>query len=280
MVQTLNIVWDINPTIIQYGTISIRWYAIFFALAFIIGLFIVQKIFNHEKLDDSWADIYLVYIFIGTLIGARLGHVFFYDWSFYSIHPGEIYKIWRGGLASHGAAIGIIIASWIFSKQFKLRSFLWIIDRLTPAAACGALLIRLGNLMNSEIIGKFAEVPWAFIFTRVDNIPRHPTQVYECLTYFFIAILLLTIYFIYGNKKNEGLLSGLFFFTVFLSRFLIEFVKESQHISIGFLQFNVGQLLSIPFIILGIYLISISIRKELFAVFCSFKSRFNFYEQS
>jgi len=227
----------------------------------------MTKMFAHEKVKESWADSLFIYVIVATVIGARLGHVFFYAWPYYSQHPWEILKIWEGGLASHGGTIGILIAMWFFSKYVTKRSMLWTLDRLAIPVALVSALIRTGNLMNHEIYGHPTNLPWGFRF--IENVrywqrgadpifsaPSHPTQIYEALCYLATFVLLYLLY--WKNKKakaQEGLLIGIFFIGIFFTRFMIEFVKEDQEAFEAGWLLNMGQILSIPFIIAGIVLI-------------------------
>jgi len=261
MAPANGIIWDVNPVLFEIGNISVRWYGLAFAIGFAVGLYIIQKMFNHEKINKTWLDKAFIYVVIGTVIGARLGHVFFYDWAYYSEHPGEIIKIWHGGLASHGAAIGIVLAVWIFSKRVSKKPVLWILDRIVVATAFAGCLIRLGNLMNHEIIGIPSNLPWAFIFTRVDDIPRHPAQLYEAISYLLIFILLMYFYWKTNKKDVLGFLFGVFLALVFSARFLIEFIKEDQVDFEAGMSLNMGQWLSIPLILIGVFFV---FRKRLF----------------
>jgi prolipoprotein diacylglyceryl transferase len=202
-------------------------------------------------------------MFLGTVIGARLGHCLFYEPEYYLTHPVEIFKIWRGGLASHGGAIGILIALHFFSRKTKL-SYLWTLDRVVIATALAAFFIRMGNLMNSEIYGYQTELPWGFIFVRNDEVvPKHPTQIYEALSYLVIFIILRLIYR-NAPKGNvlKGSLLGLFLMLVFGARFFIEFVKEVQVEKELAWSMKLGQWLSIPFVITGLLLVLNAFRNK------------------
>ncbi len=251
----LSITWDINPEIFHLGPFSIRWYGLLFALGFLLGYQIVERMFKHDNINIEWLDKLFIYTMIATVVGARLGHVFFYGWDFYSQHPSEILKVWHGGLASHGAAIGIILALWFYSKRVSKKSILWILDYVVIPVALAGAFIRLGNLMNSEIIGMPAQVSWAFIFKRVDMIPRHPTQLYESVCYFISFVILMLMYWKTDAKKREGLLFGTFLVLIFTARFFIEFIKENQEAFEQGMLLNMGQILSIPFVLLGTYFI-------------------------
>lgn len=254
--------WTVSPEIFHLGPISVRWYGFLFAMAFVAGYFIMSKIFEKEGKPRTDLEQLAVYMIFGTVIGARLGHCLFYNPSYYLSNPIEIIKVWEGGLASHGAAIGIIIALYLYAKKKKDISLLWILDRVVIVVALGGSLIRLGNLFNSEIIGKAADVPWAFIFTAVDDIPRHPTQLYESIAYFIIFLILLSVYKKKKRNLSNGLIFGLFLVLVFAFRFFVEFLKENQSAFEGGMALNMGQILSIPFIIAGIVFIVRSYSKK------------------
>lgn len=212
--------------------------------------------FKSEKTPQKWIDSLFFYIIIATIVGARLGHVFFYGWEYYSQHPSEIIKVWHGGLASHGGAIGIVIALLIHSKLITKRNVLWTIDRIVVPTALVAAFIRTGNLMNSEIYGVETGLPWGFIFERNgETLPKHPTQIYEALAYLFSFGVLIYLYWRTGMKNREGFLTGLFFILIFFARFLIEFIKEDQEAFEAAMTLNMGQWLSIPFVLAGIFLV-------------------------
>ncbi len=249
------ITWNPDPEIFNIGSFAIRWYGLLFALAFVSGYLILLSIFKQEKIPEKLLDKLATYLIIATIVGARLGHCFFYEPDYYMNHPWEILMVWKGGLASHGAAIAIILALLIFSSKYKLN-FLWLIDRLVIVVALAGFFIRMGNLMNSEIYGNETSVPWAFIFVRDDNIPRHPTQIYEALCYLLIFVILYSIYRKQKRKPAPALLFGLFLILVFSARFLIEFLKVPQVNFENSMALNMGQLLSIPFILIGIIAIA------------------------
>ena len=257
-----SITWDVNPDIVSFWGLTIRYYGVLFASAFFFGYLIMQKIFKKEGLTVELLDKLTVYVALGTIIGARLGHCLFYDPSFYLQHPIEILKIWRGGLASHGAAIGILIALYYFSKKNK-KPYLWILDRIVIVVALGGFFIRMGNLMNSEIYGIPTKLPWGFIFVRNGEVlPKHPTQIYEALSYLLIFILLYSIYNKKGTNVRQGLIFSIFLILLFTVRFLIEFIKEVQVDFEQTMALNMGQWLSIPFILIGIYLLYRSYKQK------------------
>jgi len=247
--------WSVSPEIFHIGPISVRWYGFLFAMAFVAGYFIMTWVFKKEGRPRADLEQLSVYMIFGTVIGARLGHCLFYNPEYYLSNPIEIFKVWEGGLASHGAAIGILTALYLFSKKKKNYPMLWTLDRVVIVVALAGTFIRLGNLFNSEIIGKPTDVSWAFIFTAVDDIPRHPAQLYESIAYFIVFLILLFIYYKGVEKNKSGLLFGLFLVLVFTFRFFIEFVKENQSGFEEAMVLNMGQLLSVPFVIAGIIFI-------------------------
>ncbi len=245
--------WNVNPELFHYGFIHIRYYSLMWMLAFLIGIYLFNWIYKreHKPLEDL--DTLLVYMLLGTIIGARLGHCIFYDPGYYFSQPVRILKVWEGGLASHGAAIGILLALYLYARKRPDQPFLWLVDRMVIAVAIGGSFIRLGNFFNSEIIGRPAHVPWAVVFDRVDAIPRHPTQIYEALAYLLIFVYLLYKYKRQGAKTPHGQLFGLFLILVFGFRFFVEFFKEYQEPFEAHLPLDMGQILSIPLVLLGIY---------------------------
>lgn len=269
------ITWDVDPVFLSLGPLHLRWYGLMFAIGFWIGTNIVAKMFKHEGAPESWVGTLLIWVVCATVIGARLGHVFFYEWDYYSAHPAKIIAFWEGGLASHGGTIAIIIAVFLFSWITTKRSPLWTFDRLViPIALVGAL-IRMGNLFNSEIYGHPTSLPWGIIYARGHEwpgMPCHPTQIYEALAYLALFGLLMWMYWKRNAERRPGLIFGVFLTWLFTARFLIEFVKNPQ---VGFEQhmaLNMGQLLSIPFIIAGICLIIYAMSRP--PVNMSFPDRF------
>ncbi|HPQ09193.1 MAG TPA: prolipoprotein diacylglyceryl transferase [Bacteroidia bacterium] len=261
----LYIYWNPSPEIFTIPIIDwpVRWYGLMWALSFILSHYILSKIYTVEgrKLEDL--DRLTLYVMLGTIIGARLGHCLFYDAEYYFTHPIDILKIYEGGLASHGGAIGIIFSIWLYVKKTK-ENLLWLLDRIVIVVPLAGMLIRIGNLMNSEIIGKPTTLPFGFIFASVDNIPRHPSQLYEAI---YVAILFVLFVYLWKNKRNEfaqGFMFGLFCVLLFTFRFFIEFLKENQESFENQLPLNMGQILSIPFIIVGIYFILKSKNKTQF----------------
>lgn len=256
------IIWDVNPEIFRIGSFAPRWYGVLFASGFLFGYFIFKKIFRNEGLSDELLDRLTIYAAVGTIVGARLGHCLFYEPDYYLSNPIEILKVWKGGLASHGAAIGILLALWLFVRKEK-KPYIWILDRIVIVVALAGAMIRLGNLMNSEIYGVETALPWGFVFLRAgETVPKHPTQIYEALAYLITFVIL---YRIYWRKKGEfirGLPFSLFLILVFVFRFLIEYVKEDQVAFEAGMQLNMGQWLSLPFIILGVVILFFSLKKQ------------------
>ena len=257
MIDFLSFVtWNVNPEIFNLGPLSIRWYGLLFASGFLIGYYIGERMLKSEGVDPKWLDSLFFYLIIATVLGARLGHVFFYDWSYYSQNPKEIFMIWHGGLASHGGAIGIMIAMYIHSRLITKRTVLWTLDRVAVPTALVGAFIRTGNLMNSEIYGVETSLPWGFIFERNgEMLAKHPTQIYEALAYLLAFGILMFLYWKTNSKNRPGLLMGAFFILIFIPRLLIEFIKEDQEAFEADMILNMGQWLSIPFILIGIFFV-------------------------
>lgn len=251
--------WNVSPDIVEIGPFTIRWYGLLFALSFIIGFQIMTSFFKKEKRNEGDLNDLIWYMILGTVLGARIGHCLFYNPVYYLTNPLEILYVWKGGLASHGAAIGILTAIYLFVRKKKEYTFLWVLDRIVVTVALGGFFIRMGNLFNSEIIGKPTDVPWAFVFTSIDNVPRHPSQLYEAVAYLLIFIFLITFYYRTNAAFKNGVMLGLLCVLVFSFRFFIEFTKENQTYFEEGMFLNMGQLLSVPFILFGIYLL---IRKD------------------
>ena len=231
-------------------------------VGFLVGYEIVARMFRHEGAPERWLGILLMWVVGATVIGARLGHVLFYQWDFYSQHPLKILYVWEGGLASHGGTIGIILAVILFSIFTTKRSPIWTFDRLVIPIALVGGLIRLGNLMNSEIFGHATTLPWGFRFIRSEEwqqlyapLACHPTQIYEALCYFALFALLMWMYWKKNAEERPGLIFGVFFLGIFVPRFLIEFIKNDQVAFESTMTLNMGQWLSVPFILAGIGLI-------------------------
>ncbi len=258
---TQYITWDFDPNIVTWP-LDIRWYSLMFAIGFMIGYEIVARMFKHEGAPESWTFTLLLWVAAGTIIGARLGHVFFYQWDYYSQHPMEILMTREGGLASHGGAIGVILGVICFSIFTTRRNPLWTFDRLVVPVALVGALIRLGNLFNSEIYGGPTSLPWGFMFVRsqqwhylYEGQAVHPTQIYEALVYLALFGLLMWMYWKKNAESRPGLIFGVFLVGIFLPRFLIEFIKNDQVAFEADMTLNMGQWLSIPFVIGGLCLI-------------------------
>ena len=284
-----SIVWDVDPILIHFGDGGIRWYGLFWAIGLYVCWKVNELIYKKENCPAEWPDLLFFWMAAGVIIGARLGHCWFYEWHQYGKpwylfgweltyrnpyieNPLRLIKIWEGGLSSHGGAIGLIIAAILLNK-FKFSkypqfgtSWIWILDRLCIGVCFTAMLIRLGNLMNSEIYGGPTDLPWGFIFVNGDSyrdVPCHPTQIYEIL-YCFVALCVTGPMYLYTEaRRREGLLLGVFLEIVFVTRFCLEFIKNDQEAFEANHLLNMGQWLSIPFIILGIYLIIRAYRRPL-----------------
>ena len=236
-------------------------------------MYILKRIFKRENLKDSAHEALFIYGIIGIFVGARLGHCLFYDFDYYSKNLLEIilpikktlngdYKfIGFAGLASHGGTVGLIISLYLYSKKYEI-SYLKTLDLIAIVAPLGATFIRLANLMNSEMIGNPTSMPWAFIFKRVDNIPRHPAQLYEAISYLMIFIIVFTIYKTKNIKLGNGFLFGLAITLIFIMRILIEFLKINQVDFEKGMSLNMGQILSIPFVLLGLYFVAFNLLKN------------------
>jgi len=245
--------WDVNPEIFRIGSFAVRWYGLLFASSFFFGYIIMNKMFKNEKLGEDVLDRLTIYMAVGTIVGARLGHCLFYEPSYYLKNPLEILMIWHGGLASHGAGIGILLAIWYFARKER-KDYLWVMDRIVITVALAGFFIRMGNLMNSEIYGVETTVPWGFVFLRNHEVaPKHPTQIYEAFAYLAIFVLLYKLYWVKKGEHLQGLLFSLFLVLVFTSRFFIEFLKEDQVAFEATMKINMGQWLSIPFILAGLW---------------------------
>lgn len=260
------IVWNADPVIFSLGPVSVRWYGLAFAVGFIVGYQIVSAMFKHEGAPEKWLGSLLMYVVVATILGARLGHVFFYEWDFYSQHPEKILRIWEGGLASHGGTIANIIALFLWSWLVSKKPASWVFDKIVVAIALVGGLIRLGNLMNSEIYGAATDLPWGFIFVRDgQTVPAHPTQIYEALCYFALFALLMWMYWKKNAEERPWLITGVFFIGIFLPRFLIEYVKNvqvtSEYEMLAHYGMNMGQVLSIPFILIGIGLVIYALKR-------------------
>jgi phosphatidylglycerol---prolipoprotein diacylglyceryl transferase len=254
------VTWDIDPTVF-HGIEFLRWYGLCWVFGMLAGYQIMLQVYKSESVSAVELDKLAVCVMVGAILGARTGHILFYDPIYYWHNPIEIlpFKIkpsfqftGLAGLASHGGILGALIALYVYTKKFK-KDYLFLLDRLTIAGAAVGAFIRFGNLMNSEIIGTPSTVPWAFVFTSVDQIPRHPSQLYESIFYFVLSV---TLYLIWKSKKfyhNNGFIFGLGITLIFTQRFLIEFLKENQVSFEAELMLNMGQILSVPMVLAGMF---------------------------
>lgn len=244
--------WNPSPILFEIGPIAIRYYSLMFIIGFVSMGFYVKRIFVNAQKDPKLVDSLTNYLIVGMLVGSRLAHCFFYDPGYYLSHPLEILMVWKGGLASHGGYLGIILAMSLFSKKHKKISMLWLFDVVAGPAVFVGGLIRLGNFFNSEIIGRATDLPWAITFSSIDNIPRHPAQLYESIGYFSLSLFYMLLY----KKKSlhSGGVISIAIITAFLFRFFVEFVKDNQSTLSTNLPINMGQILSLVFVIVGIVL--------------------------
>ena len=284
------ITWNVDPVLIHLGSLEIRWYGLLWALGFFIGYFVMRRIYKREKMAEDSLDKLLVYMLVFTVVGARLGHCLFYEPDYYLSNPLRMLAVWEGGLASHGGAIGILIGLWLYVRNYNKSkkektdlqriNYIWIMDRIVVAVCLVGALIRVGNVMNHEIYGTPTSLPWGFVFLRgaeqfcgtVDNytacnawdapcppsewLPCHPTGLYEA---FFCLVAMGILLWMYYKRdlghKQPGLMFGTFLIIIFGSRILIEFLKNVQVEFERDMTFDMGQWLSIPFVLLGIGMI-------------------------
>jgi phosphatidylglycerol:prolipoprotein diacylglycerol transferase len=284
MVAAIN--WDVDSQLIDgYNTPNL--YGLLFVTGLIIGYFVVRKMFRKDGISDEMLDKLVLFMVVATIVGARLGHVFFYGpyWDEvsadgvvlergYFSHPGDILKVWEGGLASHGAAIVILISLYIYSRRVIHKPYLWMLDRISAPIAIGGTFIRLGNLVNHEMVGDVTTVPWGFRFLHHDCIPpfecswnaipiRHPAQLYEAICYFAAFLILMFLYWKKDLWKRPGVVFGSFLILIWGARFMVEFVKLGQTARDEYLFLNTGQLLSIPLIIAGVILLYRGLKKPM-----------------
>ncbi len=261
------IIWNVKPELFSLEifnfTLAPRWYGLAFMLSFLLGYIIMKKIFIRENRKEEDLEKLSLYMIVATIVGARLGHCLFYDWEYYSKNLIEILFVWEGGLASHGAAIAILISIYLFARKYPNYTFFWVVDRIVIVVALAAVFIRLGNLMNSEIYGHETDLTWGFIFVRAnETVPKHPTQIYEALAYLVTFLLLSFLYFKKKMGEKPGFLLGLFLILVFGFRFFIEYIKEVQVEFEETLSLKMGQWLSIPLVLAGLILLFWSLRKK------------------
>ena len=264
MPSLLTINWNPDPELFNlFGSFPIRYYGLLWGIGIVLACIIVQRQYRDRKISEDKFTPLFFYCVIGITLGARLGHCIFYDWSYYQNHliemilpvkqfPNEGWK-WIG-LASHGGTLGLIIALWLYCRKTKMH-YMDVLDMIAVATPICACFIRLANLMNSEIIGKPADIPWAFVFEQVDMLPRHPAQLYEAIAYFIFFLGMIYLYkkSDHGQKLHRGFFFGLCLTEIFVFRFFVEFLKENQVDFENTMTLNMGQWLSIPFVIIGIY---------------------------
>ncbi len=253
--------WNVDPVIGTIGPLSPRWYGVLFATAFMLSYSVMKRVFTAEGKSQEHLDRLTIAMIIGTILGARLGHVLFYEPVLFLDNPLEVIAIWHGGLASHGGAIGIITGVYLFARRTGF-TMTWLLDRLAIVVPLSGMCIRLGNLMNSEIIGRPTEVPWGFWFVRVDAIPvaRHPTQIYEALICLVLFVLMAWLYRKGLASTRPGFMIGLLMVLLFTSRFFVEYLKELQEAFEASLPIDMGQILSLPFIAAGLIFLARSRR--------------------
>lgn len=272
----LAVTWNVDPTLFTILSREIRWYGLFWVIGLIVAVYIVQRIFKKEDLPEKWFDSLFVYMIVGIIVGARLGHCLFYEPEYYLANPFEILKVWEGGLASHGGVVGIIIAVWLYSRKITKQSLLWTFDRVMVPTGFTSAMIRFGNLMNHEIYGGPTDQPWGFRFIEniypwmngakpIYTVPSHPTQIYEALIYLIVFGITMYLYYNTNAKDRKGLITGVGIFIIFLFRFFVEFVKnvqvQEEYSMIERTGLNIGQWLSIPFVLWGLWLIINALRK-------------------
>ena len=247
--------WSVSPEIYEIGPVRLRWYGLMFLTGFAIGYQLMREVCIKENKPVEKLESLLIYLVLATMIGARLGHCLFYDPVHFLTHPLDILKVYEGGLASHGGGLGVITALILFSRRNPEFSMWWLLDRISIFTVMTGSLIRIGNLMNSEILGKPTDGTWGVIFERIDQIPRHPAMIYESICYALIFALTYTLYRKWRARAPNGLLFGMVVGLIMTCRFFIEFFKEVQEPFERGMVLNMGQLLSLPFIAVSLYLV-------------------------
>jgi len=280
MSDFLSVVWNVDPVIFSIGKFSLRYYSLLFVAGFPLGYWLFYKFYKRENVDVALLEPLLYILLIGTIVGARLGHCLFYEPKFYLTHPIEILKVWQGGLASHGGVLALVFCVFFYAHKYGRKNgfdALWVFDRLAIAGSIAGCFIRLGNLFNSEIFGGPTTLPWGFKFPHSiewatvygpgiyppDGVACHPTQIYEALGYLILGLVLLWLYWKRTDRVYKGSIFGIFLVALFTLRFLIEFIKNDQVDFEAGMTLNMGQLLSIPFILAGIIILVWSIRHKL-----------------
>ncbi len=270
--MSLAIHWNVDPVLFHIGSFGLRWYSLCFLVAFLLGYYIMERMFRHEHVNEDYLGSLFLYIFLAILAGARLGHCLFYEPDYFltSEHWVEIFWPFQNGqftgfqgLASHGAAIGILVALWLYWRKYGLNAW-WLLDRLVIVVAVGGAFVRLGNLFNSEIYGVETTLPWGFIYERNgETVPKHPTQLYESLSYFIIFGVSIWYYIKKKGQFKTGTVFGWWLVALFGVRLLIEFVKNDQVDFEAGMALNMGQLLSLPFIIGGLAIAWLASKEKL-----------------
>ncbi|MCH2224335.1 MAG: prolipoprotein diacylglyceryl transferase [Crocinitomicaceae bacterium] len=271
--MNLFITWDVTPELIE-GWKTPNLYGLLFVTGLLIGYFVIKRMFKKDGVHEDYLDKLVLYMVLATIIGARLGHVIFYGPytgpDGYFSNPLNILKVWEGGLASHGGGIAILIALYFYSKKVVKMPMMWILDRIVVTVAVAGCFIRLGNLMNSEIVGIETNVPWAFQFVhyfnsetlQLDPSPRHPAQLYEAICYIISFVILMVMYWKRQAYRRPGLIFGTFLILIWGARFTIEFVKLGQTDRDAYMPINTGQMLSVPFFLAGVYILYKALKSE------------------
>ncbi len=248
------LIWDFDPVLASFNHIRIHWYGAMFALALLSNYLFMHWVYSREFDDTDDVDRLLWYCMGGSVVGARLAHVLFYNFAYYAANPGKIFAVWEGGLASHGGTLGVLIALYIYQRKASFNYF-WILDRAAIAASFSGCLVRVGNFLNSEIAGTVTNVPWAVIFQRIDTLPRHPVQLYEAFSYLSISTFLLILYIKIPSFNLQGRLCAWFLILIFSARFFLETYKINLVAYAEEPLLSTGQMLSIPFILTGIIIL-------------------------
>lgn len=256
----LSVTWNVDPGMFTVFGLEIRWYGLTWVLAIYLGIWLMRSVSQREHLNEKGSEYFIWAIALSMIVGSRLGHLLFYEFQVFIADPLMFFRFRDGGLASHGAALGILFGLWLFARRANLP-YIWGMDRIALAVPIGGAAVRIGNLMNSEIYGGPTDLPWGFVFVRDgQTAPMHPTQIYEALAYVVLFVLLWWLYFKRdAGRKMPGMMIGVMLVGVFLSRFLIEFIKLPQEAFEENMALNMGQILSIPFILGGIVLVTWSI---------------------
>jgi phosphatidylglycerol---prolipoprotein diacylglyceryl transferase len=263
------IVWEVSPTILKVGSFEVRWYGLLFALGFLVGFQIISRVFKIENKPEADLDKLLLTMILSIVLGARVGHYVFYEGGHFFDNPGLfIYDMLippYSGLASHGAALGVLLGLVIFKNRHKSYDYLWLTDRMVIVSALGGAFIRFGNFMNSEIVGKATDMPWGVVFKRnfeFEQVARHPAQLYESISCLLLFGILYFLYIKWQAKTPQGSLTGIFFVWIFGLRFFYEFLKENQESFENGMMLNMGQILSIPVVLFGIIVWAKSTRQK------------------